>query len=119
MRCDRLDVAMTSPHGIESAFAIDLATQIVFPLADLPDHAPRRRGKKINIATVYRWSKGARAKDGTVVPLPTIQVGGTRCTSMEAFQWFCERLGARAAHRIHAAPTSIVRRKASERAERE
>jgi hypothetical protein len=41
-----------------------------------------------HVATVYRWSTtGFRG-----VILETIQVGGTRCTSYEALQRFCERL---------------------------
>jgi hypothetical protein len=41
-------------------------------------------------ATVYRWSTGGVRG----VVLETIQVGGTRCTSKEAVQRFCERLTA-------------------------
>jgi len=41
-----------------------------------------------HVATVYRWTTtGFRG-----VILETIQVGGTRCTSHEAFQRFCERV---------------------------
>jgi hypothetical protein len=111
---------MTALQGIESGFAIELASQSVFPLAELSDHAPRRRrGKKLNIATAYRWSNGVLAKDGTCVKLPTIQVGGTRCTSVEAFQWFCERLGTPNGDSRSATYPSRGRRKAADRAERE
>jgi hypothetical protein len=49
---------------------------------------PRRRGRKTSVSTLFRWSKsGCRG-----VILPTIQVGGSRCTSTEALQWFCEVL---------------------------
>jgi hypothetical protein len=49
---------------------------------------PRRRGRKTHVSTLYRWSTtGCRG-----VVLPTIQVGGSRCTSAEALQWFCEVL---------------------------
>ena len=41
-----------------------------------------------HVATVYRWSTTGY---GGVV-LETIQIGGTRCTSHEAVQQFCERL---------------------------
>lgn len=50
--------------------------------------AARLLGK--HVATAYRWSTaGVRG-----VVLETIQVGGTRCTSREAVQRFCERLTA-------------------------
>ena len=43
-----------------------------------------------HVATVYRWSTvGVRG-----VVLETLQVGGTRCSSREALQRFCERLTA-------------------------
>ena len=41
-----------------------------------------------HVATVYRWSTVGYCG----VVLETIQVGGTRCTSHEAVQRFCERL---------------------------
>src|SRR5437764_467862 len=98
------------------AFAIDLATQHVVALSDLPDHAPRRRrGKKLHKSTPFRWAKdGARDRDGVVWHLPTIQVAGTKCTSLEAFQWFCERLSAGTGN-VPAGPrTTAARRKAIE-----
>lgn len=87
---------MNTLDQLSDWFVIDLATQTVFPLSDLPDHAPKRGGKKIHKATPYRWARGHRAKDGTLVPLPTIQVAGTLCTSIEAFQAFCDRLTCKA-----------------------
>jgi hypothetical protein len=50
---------------------------------------PRRRGRKASVSTLFRWSNsGCRG-----VVLPTLQCGGTRCTSFEALQWFFEMLG--------------------------
>lgn len=44
----------------------------------------RRRGKKTHVSTLYRWaSRGIRN-----IRLETIQIGGTRCTSVEAIQRF-------------------------------
>src|SRR4051794_24773631 len=85
---------MSLTSAFPSVFRIELATQTVFPLAELPNHAPARRGgRPLNIATGFRWAKdGARAADGTRVRLPIIQIAGTKCTSIEAFQWFCEHL---------------------------
>ena len=49
---------------------------------------PRRRGRKTNALTLFRWSTtGCRG-----IIMPTIQCGGTRCTSVEAIQWFFEAL---------------------------
>jgi Protein of unknown function (DUF1580) len=49
---------------------------------------PRRRGRKTSVSTLFRWStSGCRG-----VILPTLQVGGSRCTSAQAMQWFCEVL---------------------------
>jgi hypothetical protein len=49
---------------------------------------PRRRGKKPNISTLYRWAqRGCRG-----VTLESIQVGGTRCTSRQALARFIDAL---------------------------
>jgi Protein of unknown function (DUF1580) len=68
---------------------IDYENETVFPLTEAPAQVPLRRGgKKINLATVYRWStRGIRG-----VVLETIQIGGTRCTSAQALQRFFDRL---------------------------
>src|SRR5262249_52278572 len=58
------------------------------PLTEAAATLPRRRGgKRTNVATLYLWStRGLRGQ----VP-ETIQVGGTRCTSVEALQRFFDR----------------------------
>lgn len=68
---------------------IDLQNETVISFGDAPAHLPRRRrGKKTHVATLYRWAqRGVRG-----VKLESLQVGGTRCTSIEAIQRFCERL---------------------------
>jgi hypothetical protein len=49
---------------------------------------PRRRGRKTSVSTFFRSStNGCRG-----LVLPTLQCGGTRCTSVEAIQWFFETL---------------------------
>lgn len=109
---------MNTPDRQTHWFVVDLATQTVIPLSDLPDHAPRRNGKKMHKATPYRWARGHRARDGVVVTLPTIQVAGTLCTSLEAFQAFCERLTCQ----VPVAPrttTTGPRRKSADLATRE
>ena len=68
---------------------IDLDTEQVISLGEAAERLPRRgRGRKPHLATLYRWSNhGVRG-----VRLETIQIGGTRCTSVEALQRFVETL---------------------------
>ncbi len=68
---------------------IDLSTEQLLTLTQATKLLPGRRpGRGPSIQCVYRWSTyGCRG-----VFLETIQVGGTRCTSTEALQRFCERL---------------------------
>jgi hypothetical protein len=72
---------------------VELTEQIV-SLTEAAGLLPRRRkGRKPNVATLYRWAKnGCRG-----VVLETLQVGGTKCTSIEAIQRFCNRLSGGAA----------------------
>jgi hypothetical protein len=66
-------------------------------------------------ATVYRWSTGGVRG----VVLETIQVGGTRCTSKEAVQRFCERLtGLNACEPQLRRPEAIGAERAAEELER-
>ena len=67
---------------------IDLSTERVVTLSEATRHVPGRGGKRPNVCTIYRW--GDRGLNG--VRLETLQVGGTKCTSIEALQRFCERL---------------------------
>ena len=68
---------------------IDFANEQVVSLNEAARMLPRRReGKKPHVSTLYRWTiRGVRG-----VILETIQVGGTRCTSVEALHRFFERL---------------------------
>lgn len=68
---------------------IDIARETVLSLADAAAKLPRRRrGKKPHVSTLYRWAEhGIRG-----VKLETVQIGGTRCTSLEAMQRFTDRL---------------------------
>lgn len=53
-------------------------------LRQVPDHLPRRQGKKVHYSTVYRWStNGVRGR-----VLETSLVGGIRYTTLEAVQRF-------------------------------
>lgn len=64
---------------------IDLATEQLVALADVPPLLPRRRGgRRVHLATLHRWcTKGLKGR-----VLESLQVGGTRCTSREALQRF-------------------------------
>jgi hypothetical protein len=68
---------------------IDVAVEPLITLSQAADLVPRRRrGRKTAVATIYRWAScGVR---GTV--LETLQVGGSRCTSVRALQRFFDRL---------------------------
>ena len=69
---------------------IDIQTEQVFPLMDLPDYAPRRRGRKIAKSTGWRWAKvGVRG-----VRLETLMCGGVAHTSHEKLQEFFEKITA-------------------------
>ena len=70
---------------------IDIRTEKIFPLGELPKRVPRRRGgRKLAISTGFRWaSSGYR---GAV--LETVQIAGTKCTSLEALERFYLACGA-------------------------
>jgi hypothetical protein len=62
--------------------------------------------RKTNISTLYRWSTvGCRG-----VVLETVQIGATRCTSVEALQRFFEGLSAGGTAVSPAGPRSSARR---------
>ena len=65
------------------------------PIRKAPEHFPRQpNGKKINIATVYRWVRpGATVKSGTDrVRLEVWKVGGRSYTTVQAIKRFIRRL---------------------------
>jgi Protein of unknown function (DUF1580) len=68
---------------------IDSQYEHIVTFSQAADDLPRRRrGRKTHISTLYRWATvGCRG-----VVLETIQIGATRCTSLEALQRFFERL---------------------------
>jgi hypothetical protein len=73
---------------------INLATEVLRPLADAAGKLPPLRGgKAVSPSTVWRWStRGVRARNGGVVRLETIKIGGTCCTSDEALARFFRTL---------------------------
>jgi hypothetical protein len=95
---------------------IDLSHESVVSLTDATKHLPQRRGgRAVHVATLYRWAqRGVRG-----VRLEILQVGGTKCTSLEALQRFFERLGAAANGETPRTRTSSQRKRATEKADSE
>ena len=74
--------------------AIDVFSERVISLKEATRLLPKSsRSKKLHVSTVYRWSVGGlKSKDGMVVRLEVVKIGGTTCTSQEALQRFFDRL---------------------------
>ncbi len=67
---------------------ISVQNENVIPLSEVANFVPRRRGKPINLSTVYRWVvRGIRG-----VRLERVQIGGLTYTSVEAIERFFETL---------------------------
>lgn len=63
---------------------IDLRRETAITLADVAQHVPKRRGRKIHYSTVFRWvTKGVRGR-----VLQSIKIGGIRYTTVEALERF-------------------------------
>jgi hypothetical protein len=98
---------------------IDILLEETFSLTEATKRLPcRRKGKRTNTATLYRWSQqGCRG-----VRLETICIGATKCTSMEALQRFFDALTVQAEHRPAPVPQTpritAARRKQIEAAEK-
>lgn len=60
--------------------------------AALPVFQHRPGGKKLNVATMWRWTRHGVLKDGEVVRLESIKAGGQRLVSKEAIERFVTRL---------------------------
>ena len=98
---------------------IDISLEETYSHTDIAKTPPRRRaGKKPNVATLYRWAQnGCRG-----IRLEVINIGATKCTSMEALQRFFDALTAQAESGRAPMPQpvklSAARRKQIEAAER-
>lgn len=69
--------------------SIDLGKEQIVGLSEASRSFPR----KPSYHKLHRWAEfGVLAKNGRQVFLETIKVGGEPCTSVEAFQRFCEQL---------------------------
>jgi hypothetical protein len=66
--------------------------ETILTFQDACHRLPRRRaGRKTHPHTLYRWSSVGLYG----VKLETIQIGGNRCTSLEALQRFFDQLAER------------------------
>jgi hypothetical protein len=92
---------------------IDIVAEPLIPLALAAAHVPRRRrGRKTSVATLHRWAvHGLRG-----VVLETLQVGGTKCTSLAALQRFFDGLTTTTAT-SHKAAVGTGRRRATQAAD--
>lgn len=68
---------------------IDLATEHLISLRDVPRYLPPRpNGKRVHISAVYRWvQKGSRNSR-----LEAIRIGGTTYSSLEALQRWADAI---------------------------
>ena len=76
--CDCMEILM-----------IDITRENVISLTTAAKLLPARRGgRRPHVSCLYRWTvAGFRG-----IVLDSVQVGGTRCTSVEAIQRFCQGL---------------------------
>src|SRR5690349_2456863 len=81
-------IKQSRPASAGSA-GIDLATEQLIPFNQVPSLLPRvRRGRKPHVGSIFRWAKKGLAGHR----LEYLQVGGVKCTSVEALQRFFERI---------------------------
>ncbi|HWA99290.1 MAG TPA: DUF1580 domain-containing protein [Pirellulales bacterium] len=78
----------------------------LIPLADLPALIPQRDGRKVHVASTYRWVK--RGIGG--IRLRAVQVGGRRCTTKEWLSEFFAALSERSGLEQAPPPRSPARR---------
>lgn len=74
--------------------AIDVFDETVVSLKEAIERLPKTsRNKKLHTSTMYRWiQRGLRSRDGMVIRLEIVKVGGNTRTSLEALQRFFDRL---------------------------
>jgi hypothetical protein len=101
---------------------IETSTETLLSLRDAAKRLPgRRQGKRPAVETLYRWTlHGCRG-----IVLESAQIGGTRCTSIEALDRFfaalsaASRAGQLVPPPLSTARMSAARRRQVEQAERE
>ena len=93
------------PSGAGDPAMINLATERLITLLQARDFLPGRSGGPPSVSTLYRWAD--TGVNGVV--LETTKCGGTRCTSLEALQRFCDRLSGTQSSTPQAPPACIPR----------
>lgn len=97
---------------------IDIKTEKTIPFTEAARQLSRLLGgKKTHVSTIHRWAtSGCKG-----IILEWIQIGGTRCTSIEALQRFFNRLSSNSNSEpaIEASRSVTARQRANERAARE
>jgi hypothetical protein len=78
----------------DRAMAIDAFQESLLSFAEAAKKLGKKReGKKPNLSVFYRWTLGGlRGKDGQIVRLEVLKVGGRTFTSEQALQRFFDRL---------------------------
>jgi hypothetical protein len=74
---------------------IDLASETIIPLGEVPSRLPPgRSGKPLSFSAVWRWAlRGIKTPQG-IIKLETVKLGGRLLTSEQALQRFAERQSA-------------------------
>ena len=75
--------------------AIDVFKETLVTMAEAVKRLPEVGGREghPHVGTLYRWMlRGCTSRDGMVIRLETVKMGGTACTSLEALQRFFDRL---------------------------
>jgi len=73
--------------------AIDVENEKLIRIADLSRLVPGRTGQGVSVSTVHRWMlKGRRNRDGEIIRLDSLVVGGSRYTTREALRRFTAAL---------------------------
>jgi hypothetical protein len=74
--------------------AIDPLTETLRSFAGAAGRLPSLRGgKPVNPSTIWRWTtRGVRNRQGAVIRLECLKVGGTGCTSDQALMRFFRAL---------------------------
>ena len=97
--------------------AIEVFQESLLSFAEVTKRLPRTcHNKKLNVSTLYRWVQGGlRSRDGQIVRLEMVKVGGRSCTSEEALQRFFDRL---TGDQSIVTPPTITRRQRLQQIER-
>ncbi|GEM_PF-3160617 len=99
--------------------AIDPFAADLIPLRNLPKLLPcRRRGKRLNLATVWRWTTAGYGP--LKIKLPVLRVGANVYTSREALRDWCAAVAGQQTDAPTSTPrTPTQRQRASDRTAKE